>query len=67
MRRDIEWFSRADLSKYKGKYVAILDKKVIAHGNNAKKVWEEAKKKYPKKKSYLAKIPSDETLSFLDV
>lgn len=61
MKKDIEWFAKADLSKYKGRYVAILDKKVIASGTNAKKVWEEARKKYPDRKSAIAKIPEDET------
>ena len=62
MKNDIEWYAEADLSKYKGKYVAILDKKVVASGINAKKVIEEAKRKYPRKKSFLAKVAGDETL-----
>jgi hypothetical protein len=61
MNKDTEWFAKKDLSEYKGKYVAILNKKVVASGTNAKKVWEEAKKKYPGKKSIIAKIPEDET------
>ena len=66
MKKDLEWFAKADLTKYSGRYVVIVNKKVVASGANAKKVWEEAKKKYPKKVSYLAKIPQDETfvLSF---
>ncbi len=61
MNKDTEWFSKTDLSEYKGKYIAIVDKKVIASGANARIVWEEAKKKYPTKKSTIAKIPEDET------
>lgn len=61
MSSDIEWYAKADLSKYKGKYVAISDKKVVASGTNAKKVLEEAKRKYPKKTTYMAKVPEDET------
>ncbi len=62
MKNDIEWYAKADLSKYRGKYVAILDKKVVASGINAKKVIEEAKRKYPRKESFLVKVRGDETL-----
>lgn len=59
---EINWFSKADFNKYAGKYVAIIGKKVVAFGENAKKVWEEAKKKFPDKTPTLAKIPKEELL-----
>lgn len=51
-----------DFTKYKGKYVALVDKKIVASGENAKVVLEEAKSKYPKKEIVLRKIPEEETL-----
>jgi len=48
--------------KYSGKHIAIVDNKVVASGNDPKKVWEEAKKKHPKKKPVLAFVPKEETL-----
>jgi len=51
-----------DLSKYRGKYVAIINKKVVASGADAKEVWAEVKRKYPSKMPELAKISKEETL-----
>ena len=51
-----------DYSKYKGRYVAIVDKKVVTSGVNAKQVLEEARSKHPKKEVVLRKIPEEETL-----
>lgn len=60
--RDFNWFVNAELSKYRGEYVAIVDEKVVTHGENAKEVWENAKKQYPDKIPALAKIPRDDIL-----
>ena len=62
MNEDLKWFATADLSEYKGNYVAILDKRIIASGTDAKKVWETAKRKSPNRTPALAKIPEKETL-----
>lgn len=51
-----------DLSRYRGKYVAIIDKKVVASGTDAKEVWAKVKKKYPSKTPELAKVSKEETL-----
>lgn len=53
---DYEWFLKENLSKYSGKWVAIVDKQVIATGNDAVLVVKEAKSKYPKKRPFLAKV-----------
>ncbi len=60
--KEFEFYLKADLSKYEGKYVAIVDNKVVASGANAKDVLEEAKRKFPHKKPMLAKIPTEDTL-----
>lgn len=60
--KEFEFYVKADLSKYKGKYVAIIGDKVVAHGDNAKEVLEEAKRKFPDKTPTLAKIPKEEVL-----
>ena len=59
--KEFEFYLKADLSKYEGKYVAIVGDKVIASGDNAKEVFEEAKKKTGKIPT-MAKIPRAETL-----
>ena len=39
-----EWFLKKDLSNYAGKWLAIVDKKVVASGDEAKEVNEIKKK-----------------------
>ena len=59
---EIKWFSKANLSKYIGKYIAIVDNRVVSSGENAKEVWKTAKEKYPDKTPSLAKVPKEELL-----
>jgi len=59
--KEFEFYVKADLSKYEGKYIAVVDDKVVASGNNAKIVFEEAKRKTGKIPT-LAKIPKEEAL-----
>lgn len=59
---DYDWFVKTDLSRYKGKYVAIADHKVVSSGYDAKKVYEEAQKKAPRSKPALAKIPAEDIM-----
>ena len=61
MAVDVKWFSKHDFSRYSGKYVAIIDKRVVSSGKNAKKVWENAKKKFPEETPAIAKISKKET------
>ena len=51
-----------DFSKYSGKYITIVDKKIVATGEDVKIVVEETKKKFPKKKIELMKVSKPETL-----
>lgn len=62
MREDYEWFIKADFSKYAGKWIATIGKKVVVEGDDAEAVYKEAKNKYPGKKPSLAKIPTGDTL-----
>ncbi|MBI2581344.1 succinyl-CoA synthetase subunit alpha [Candidatus Woesearchaeota archaeon] len=59
--KEFEFYIKTDLSKYTGKYVAIVDDKVVGSGENAKTVWEEAKRKTGKIPT-IAKIPKEEAL-----
>ena len=59
--KEFEFYVKTDLSKYAGKYIAIVGDKVVASGDNAKEVIEEAKKKTGKNPT-IAKIPKEEAL-----
>jgi hypothetical protein len=53
MSKEFEFFLKANLKKYKGKYIAIVDDKAV---------WEKARKKYPNKILTIAKLPKEKTL-----
>lgn len=52
-----EWAANQDLSKFEGKWIAIVDQKIVADSINAAKAREEALKKYPNSTPFLKKVP----------
>lgn len=56
------FFVAIDFSKYKGRYVAVVGARVVASGTDPKRVWSEAKRKNPRGRPELHKIPKGETL-----
>jgi len=63
-----EWIQRHFkelVDNYAGKYVAVLNDKVISAGLSSKKVEEEALKKYPGKKLSVILVPRREDLNCL--
>ena len=53
-----EWFLKQDLSKYTGKWLAIIDKKVVASNEKVYRLIEEVRKEYPSKRPFITKIKS---------
>lgn len=53
---DYEWFLKENLTKYAGKWVAIVDEQIIASGKDAVLVVKEAREKYPKKRPFLTRV-----------
>ena len=51
---DYEWFLKENLTKYAGKWVAIVDERVIVSGKDAALVVKEAKAKYPTKRPFFS-------------
>ena len=51
-----EQFLERDLHEYAGKWVAMLNSKVIASGKDVNKVIDEFKRKYPKKTPFVTKV-----------
>ena len=49
--------SHEEMRKYAGKYVAVMDGKVVASGKNLYQKIEELEKKYPDKKILVTYIP----------
>ncbi len=63
--QDYEFFIKADVSKYADEWVAIVDRKIVAHDKSAKKTYDEAKKKYPKKSPLITRVPGKSAMIFM--
>ena len=57
-----DFFLKTDTSKYKGEWIAIAKNRVVAHGKDAQKVYQSAKKKVSKTNISLAKTPDEQML-----
>lgn len=64
LKQNYEFFIETNLEEYEGEWVAICDNKIVAHGKDVKKVFEDAQKKCPGNKPLLSKIPSKATMIF---
>lgn len=51
-----EWFIQQDLSNYSGRWIAIVDKKVVASNKDVGKLLQEVKKGHPGKKPLVVKM-----------
>lgn len=65
MQQSYDFFLSSELDKYSGKWVAIIDKKVICVGNRVKEVYDKAKE-LTGKRAFVAKVPK-KVLSVLTV
>lgn len=59
-----DFFLKADTSKYKGEWIAIADRKIVAHGERADRVLKEAKKKVKDSEVSIAKIPEHDVVVY---
>lgn len=57
-----DYFLKMDTAPYRGQWMAIADKKVVAHGKNADEVYKDAQKKSGDKNISLAKAPNEQML-----
>lgn len=59
-----QFFMETNVDKYVGQWIAICNQRIVSHGKNAKVVFEEAKKKCPKERPLLTRVPDKETMIF---
>ena len=59
MKADYEWYLETDLSRYRGKWIIIVNKEVVASGikEEMKELLKDVMKKYPGYMPLIAKIP----------
>jgi Family of unknown function (DUF5678) len=56
---DYDWYVNADLSEFAGRWVAIVNKQVIASNPDPRKLVEEIQGKHPGTKPLLAKVSEE--------
>jgi hypothetical protein len=49
--------SHPDVEKYRGKWVAVVNHKIVAVGMTLSKVYREAIREYPESVSYVMRVP----------
>ncbi|MFH1106719.1 MAG: NUDIX domain-containing protein [Candidatus Micrarchaeota archaeon] len=62
MSGNFDWYLSADLEKEAGKWVVIVDRRVVASGSDLRAVMREVDLKFPGKETLLAKVPTKDTL-----
>ena len=64
MSSNFDFYMAADLSGHIGEWIAICNDKVVAKGDDAKTVLNEAKSLCGRKRVLLTKVPDEKTLIF---
>ena len=64
MDKNYQFFMKTNFDNYIGEWVAICNDRIISHGKDVKKVFEEAKEKCPRKMPLLTRVPDKETMIF---
>jgi hypothetical protein len=59
---EYEWVHNQNLKKFKGKWIAVINKKIVGSGLFADDVVKEVKKK-TKETPFLIKVPTEDYLS----
>lgn len=64
MDKNYQFFMSTNIDRYIGEWIAICNEKIIAHGKDVKKVFNESKQKCPKERPLLTRVPDKETMIF---
>ena len=62
MSENFQAFLKLDTSELANQYVVIINKKIFATGRDIEKMLKKARKQYPSKIPFVAKIPGEELL-----
>ena len=57
VNKSYEFYINSDLNEHAGKWIAIIDERIVAKGDRVDEVIKEVKEKYPNKKFLLSKVP----------
>ena len=61
MKSEYEYVMSAkdQLGEHLGDWIAVVGEEIVSTGNDAKKVYQKAKEKYPDKTPFIMKIPKE--------
>ena len=51
------WIASQNLSEFEGKWVGVVDQKLVESGDNAVEIVRKCREKYPKKTPFIVKVP----------
>ena len=57
MNGDYEWFMQSNLDEYTGKWIAIVNKRIVATSENVTDVLKKVREEYPKTTPFVTKVP----------
>lgn len=60
--QNYEFYIQTDLSEYAGKWIAIVDGRIVASGDDAAVVYRKAKESFPDKIIAIDMVPAGEVL-----
>lgn len=64
MSKNYQFYMETNVDKYIGEWIAVCNNSIVSHGKDVKKVFNEAKEKFPKERPLITKVPSKETMIF---
>lgn len=64
MNKNYQFYMRENVDSYIGQWVAICHQKIVSHGKDVKKVFNEAKKKCPNERPLITRVPDKESMIF---
>jgi hypothetical protein len=62
MSKNFEAYLKLDDEKYLGKYIVMVDQKVVASGKDIVSLLKDTRRKFPRKTPFVAKIPEKSVL-----
>jgi len=60
---DYDWLTMQNLSEYKGQWIAVLNREIIARGNSLKKVMEKASSRSLPHKPLYIQVPKESVIA----
>ncbi len=64
MDKNYQFYMKANVDPYIGKWIAICNQEIVSHGRDVKQVYKEAKEKCPTKRPLITRVPEKQTMIF---